>query len=203
MKNLFSERFSELLSQHLWSYEELAKKLGLKSKGTITKYAKGDIKNVNLSMISKIAHLYHVSPIWLLGLQEDKYEHLDTKNEYSLIPLLNSNIEEGPDNIIVAKDFLSSNNYTAFRCEDSSMSPFINPTDLLLVELSSNFNDGDICLLSKENHFYIRRVEKEQDNITFTALNPDYPNTTYSIHELDLNHIHIMGIIKKLERTNF
>lgn len=73
MKYVFHERFSELINQSDLTYEEIAKKLGLKSKGTISKYASGQIKNIGPVMIDKIAALFDVSPIWLLGYVDDKH----------------------------------------------------------------------------------------------------------------------------------
>lgn len=73
MKYIFHERFSELVNQSDLTYEEIAKKLGLKSKGTISKYASGQIQNIEPVMIDKIATLFDVSPIWLLGYTDDKH----------------------------------------------------------------------------------------------------------------------------------
>lgn len=73
MKYIFHERFSELVNQSDLTYEEIAKKLGLKSKGTISKYASGQIQNIVPVMIDKIATLFDVSPIWLLGYTDDKH----------------------------------------------------------------------------------------------------------------------------------
>lgn len=73
MDTLFSERFAELLKSYTGTYDELAKELGLKSKSNISKYANGSIKNVNINMIIKIAKFFDVSPVWLIGLTEDKH----------------------------------------------------------------------------------------------------------------------------------
>lgn len=73
MKYTFHERFSELLNQSNFTYEEVAKKLGLKSKSTISKYASGRIQNIGPVMIDKIATLFDVSPIWLLGYTDNKH----------------------------------------------------------------------------------------------------------------------------------
>ena len=72
MKYVFHERFSQLISESNLTYEEIAHQLGLKSKGTITKYAKGQIQNIGPIMIDKIAELFNVSPIWLLGYTDDR-----------------------------------------------------------------------------------------------------------------------------------
>ena len=37
MNTIFQERLNELLSKKLYTYEDLTKKLGLKSKGTMVK----------------------------------------------------------------------------------------------------------------------------------------------------------------------
>lgn len=72
MNYLFPERFQELLDTSSITYDELIQKLGIKSRGTITKYANGQIKNVSLSMICKIAEIFEVSPVWLIGWSNDR-----------------------------------------------------------------------------------------------------------------------------------
>lgn len=72
MNYLFPERFQELLDNTSLTYEEIINKLDIKSRGTITKYANGSIKNVPISMICKIADLFEVSPIWLIGWTDNK-----------------------------------------------------------------------------------------------------------------------------------
>ena len=68
----FPERFTELLNSSTLTYEQVAHKLGIKSKGTISKYAKGTI-SPDISTIDKIADLFNVSPIWLIGFTDYKY----------------------------------------------------------------------------------------------------------------------------------
>lgn len=72
MNYLFPERFQELLNSTSLTYDEIKKELNIKSRGTITKYANGTIKNVPISMICKIADLFEISPIWLIGWTDDK-----------------------------------------------------------------------------------------------------------------------------------
>ena len=71
LSNNFIKRFNELLSDYKGTYAELAEALGLKSKSNITKYAKGSL-NINLTMLSKIANFFEVSPVWLIGFTDDK-----------------------------------------------------------------------------------------------------------------------------------
>ncbi len=72
MNYLFPERFQELLDNSSITYDELIKKLGIKSRGTITKYTNGQIRNVGIPMICKIAEIFEVSPVWLIGWSNNK-----------------------------------------------------------------------------------------------------------------------------------
>ncbi len=72
MDNLFPERFTELLNESDMNYDEVAEKLGFKSKGTISKYANGKNKKVDISTVIQISNLFNVSPIWLIGLTDDR-----------------------------------------------------------------------------------------------------------------------------------
>ena len=73
MNYLFPERFQELLNGTSMKYGDIIQSLGIKSKGTISKYASGSIKNVSISTICKIADLFDVSPVWLIGWTDDKH----------------------------------------------------------------------------------------------------------------------------------
>lgn len=72
MNYLFPERFQELLNETSMTYDDIIQKLNIKSRGTISKYANGTIKNVSISTICKIADLFEVSPIWLIGWTNDR-----------------------------------------------------------------------------------------------------------------------------------
>ena len=71
--NLFAKRFTELLKESNKNYEQIAADLGFKSKGTISKYANGKNKNVTISMVIKISTYFDVSPVWLIGLTDDRH----------------------------------------------------------------------------------------------------------------------------------
>lgn len=82
MDYLFPERFTFLLNNSNMTYEQIAKELGLKSKGTISKYASGKVKKIELSMLVKISELFDVSPIWLLGFTDDMHYKIKNNIKY-------------------------------------------------------------------------------------------------------------------------
>lgn len=72
METLFSQRFAELLKNYNGTYDELAKQLGFKSKSSISKYANGQVKKIDISIVTKISSFFGVSPNWLIGISDDK-----------------------------------------------------------------------------------------------------------------------------------
>lgn len=73
MNQFFPQRFSQLLKNSNMTYDDVARALNIKSKGTISKYANGRNKKVDLETVMKIADLFHVSPIWLIGLTDNMH----------------------------------------------------------------------------------------------------------------------------------
>ncbi len=73
MKEVFATRFSELLKETDKNYEDIAHELGFKSKGSISKYANAKNKDVPISVVFKVADLFGVSPVWLIGLTNDRH----------------------------------------------------------------------------------------------------------------------------------
>ena len=76
MDEIFIERVQELIKNSKIKYEDLAKQLDFKSKGTISKYANGKIVKIGPTGIAKIADFFHVSPAWLAGFSDDKYYNM-------------------------------------------------------------------------------------------------------------------------------
>lgn len=73
MNQFFPQRFSQLLKSSNMTYDDVAMALNIKSKGTISKYANGKNKKVDLETVMKISELFNVSPIWLIGLTDNMH----------------------------------------------------------------------------------------------------------------------------------
>ena len=73
MDKIFREKLKELIKDSGCTYDEIKDKFGIKSKGTLTKYCNGQIKNIPLGMVDKTAKVFNVSPAWLVGCSEEKY----------------------------------------------------------------------------------------------------------------------------------
>lgn len=60
--------------------EELGLKIGLK-KSAIAKYENGKVKNIKRSTIKEMANLFNVSPIYIMGLSNNKYAGLQSTED--------------------------------------------------------------------------------------------------------------------------
>lgn len=194
MNKLFQERLNELLSKKLYTYEELSQKLGLKSKGTIAKYASGQIKNPSISTIEKIAELYNVSPSWLSGLSDNKYANMNS-NEYVKIRILN---DESNDSIIISSILANSNDYIALTQKDDSLSPEILKGDKLLIRCQSKYEPENICVVDYKNEILIRKIIKTDIGLILKPLNTDYEPIVCL--EKDIKNLKVWGIVVKSER---
>lgn len=194
MNKKFQERLNELLSKKIYTYEELSQKLGIKSKGTITKYVNGQIKNPNISTIEKIANLYNVSPSWLSGLSNDKYANMNS-DEYVKIRILN---DKSNDSIIISSLLANSNDYIALTQKDNSLSPEILKGDKLLIRCQSNYDQEDICAVDYKDEIVIRKIVKTDIGIILKPLNMDYEPIVCLAK--DIKNLNVLGIVIKLER---
>lgn len=208
MKNLFPERFSELIKDSKLSYDEIAKKLGIKSKGTISKYANGDIKNPNISMVEQIANTFGVSPSWLIGFTDNKYYDEKLENDYIKIPIIKGlkNLLKLPDYnsksyIVVSKTLTKNNIFLGYKITDDSMYPPIFNEDIILVEKTSEYKNGDIGLFVINNaDILIRQIIDKDNSIILKPLNSEFNPIVYSYNDFKSNKVNLIGIVKKIER---
>ena len=78
MDELFSIRLTELIKSGSHTLDDIAEVTGKKA-ATISRYASGEIKGVKRSTIMSIAKFFGVSPAWLAGLSNEKYNTKTTR----------------------------------------------------------------------------------------------------------------------------
>ena len=84
--------------------EELGNKVGLQKSG-IAKYEKGVIVNIKQSMIAKFAKALQVSPVWLLGLENNQQK---TEEEERLLALFRTLNDEGRTFLLQTAEFAAT-----------------------------------------------------------------------------------------------
>lgn len=63
------QRIRDKRKEYNMTMEELGAKLGVQ-KSAINKWEKGEVLNIKRSYIKEMAELFHVSPAWLMGMED-------------------------------------------------------------------------------------------------------------------------------------
>lgn len=75
--NLMIERIKECMDEHGDTMASLAKKVGV-SRAAVLKWMRGEVQNIKLPIIKKMATMYAVSPLWLIGDHVPKYPETES-----------------------------------------------------------------------------------------------------------------------------
>lgn len=75
---MIGERIKELRTLADMSQEELGRRVGVQ-RAAINKYEKGTVTNVPIATIEKIANVFNVSPIYIVGWEENNSNPLATE----------------------------------------------------------------------------------------------------------------------------
>ena len=163
MDELFSIRLTELIKSGSHTLDDIAEVTGKKA-ATISRYASGEIKGVKRSTIMSIANFFGVSPAWLAGLSNEKYNTKTTR-----IPILSkidiSNIL-AQENIIDYISIKINNNWSdlencfAIASPDDDMLPVLGEGDLAIIHIQNKIDNKNTALfyLKDEKRFTIKKL---------------------------------------------
>ena len=177
MDELFSIRLTELIKSGSHTLDDIAEVTGKKA-ATISRYASGEIKGVKRSTIMSIAKFFGVSPAWLAGLSNEKYNTKTTR-----IPVLSkidiSNIL-APENIIDYISIKINNNWSdlencfAISSPDDDMLPVLGEGDLAIVHIQNKIDNKNTALfyLKDKNRFTIKKLIETKDGVELLSMNP-------------------------------
>ena len=184
--------------------EELAKKLGYKSKTTIAKIENGT-NDIVQSKVIEFAKALNTTPAYLMGWEDDNNTlHLNvvplTKTKTKKVPLVGTiacgvpilavqNIEEYIDmDSEVHADF-------ALRCKgDSMINARIFDGDIVYIKEQPTIENGEIAAVvinNIETEATLKRVYIDSEKIRLCAENPLVKDMVF-FHE-DMNNVRILG----------
>lgn len=199
MDELFSIRLTELIKSGSHTLDDIAEVTGKKA-ATISRYASGEIKGVKRSTIMSIANFFGVSPAWLAGLSNEKYNTKTTR-----IPVLNkidlSNIL-APENIIDYISIKINNNWSdvencfAIASPDDDMLPVLGKGDLAIIHIQKKVDNKNTALfyLKDKNKFTIKKLIETKEGIELHSMNP-----TVKEISTNYNNLIIIGRVIKAD----
>lgn len=162
--------------------EELAKKIGYKSKTTITKIENGT-NDIVQSKVCDFAKALNTTPAYLMGWEEPE-QPTPKSNGYPTvrIPVLGDVAAGVPilaqQDIIgyedIPADMAKTGEYFGLKIKGDSMEPKIHDNDIVIVKSMSDAENNDIVIAMINNEATCKRLHKYSNSVVLTAINSDY-----------------------------
>ena len=189
-----------------FTQDELAHKLGYKSRSSINKIEKE--RDIPRSMIVKLAEILDVTPAFLMGWDEEKKDKSNISavfnNNIYMVPVFES-VSAGfgayaDDQIIDYCPFIinsekEASETIAIRVSGDSMSPKIEDGDIIRVHKQESVDSGSIAvvLLDGEEGL-VKKVVYGDDWIELHSINPYYPVRRFEGEEV--LRLRVVGLVK-------
>lgn len=188
------------------SQDELAKRLGYKSRSTIAKIESGE-NDLTQKKVAAFAKALNVSIDFLMDGAGKRAE--DNIRVYE-IPVVGKVVAGTPidaienitDYIRVTNPAAADGSYYALHVTGASMEPEMREGDLVIVHKQEYFDNGDICIvLVNGNEATVKKVQKSDQGITLIGFNAVvYPPHFYNAKEVEDLPVKIIGKVEEVRR---
>lgn len=186
-----------------------------KTEATVQRYESGNIKNLKLETIERLAMLYNVPPAYLMGWQvEDPlsfsstYDYFDVNVSAGLPTNIEGVLEDDVQRITLPDMFMGewANHDDIFfiKANGDSMNKIFLDGSLLAVKPSGieKVKNDDIVVFSNgDNEYSVKRIfiDKEKSEIIFSPDSNDRSFRPYivNLNDLENNIIRIHGKVVK------
>lgn len=177
--------------------DELAKKLGYKSKSTINKIEKG-INDISQSKLMEFAKVLKTTPSYLMGWEEqEEIKNLTKIPKMESIPILGTIAcgepilaEENIEGYFNMEKDLKAD-FCLYCKGDSMINARIYDGDLVFIKKQPDVEDGEIAAVLIDNEATLKRVYKVPGRIILRAENPTFK--PIELKEEDMKDIRIIG----------
>lgn len=186
------------------SQEELAQKLGYKSRSTIAKIESGE-NDLTQKKVAAFAKALNVSIDFLMDGNGN-----ENNSQGVRIPVLGTIVAGIPitavENIIdyeeIPQEMAKTGEYFALVVKGSSMEPKIYEGDVVIVKKQSTVDNGDIAIvLVNGNEATIKQIQRSQSGITLVGFNVAvYPPHIYTNEEIEDLPVNVIGKAVEVRR---
>lgn len=188
--------------------DELAKRMGYKSRSTIARIENGD-NDVSQSKLKKFADILDVSIDFLL---DDGNKKLQIPHARGVrIPILGRVVAGIPLEAItdiegyeeITPKMANLGEYFALRIKGHSMEPQILDNDVVICKCQSDVESGDIAIiLVNGDEATCKQIKKSPEGVTLIGFNPlVYPPHFYSNKEIEELPVNVIGKVVELRRS--
>lgn len=188
--------------------DELAKRMGYKSRSTIARIENGD-NDVSQSKLKKFADILDVSIDFLL---DDGNKKLQIPHARGIrIPILGRVVAGIPLEAItdiegyeeITPKMASLGEYFALKIKGHSMEPRIEDGEIVIVKQQEDVESGDVAIvLVNGDEATCKQVKKSPEGITLIGFNPVvYPPHFYSNKEIEELPVRVIGRVVESRKT--
>lgn len=165
---------------------DVAKAIGL-SEATVQRYESGHIKTIKHQTIENLAELFHCSPAYLAGWEDEEgNRELPLLGEIACgVPIFAEQYREQIPDLYQGADF-------ALKCKgDSMVNARIFDGDTVYIRSQSQVENGEIAAVLIDSEATLKRVYRHENRLELRAENPLYPALNFEGD--DLNKVKILG----------
>lgn len=203
----FGERILKLRTEKGMTQDELAQKLGYKSRSSIAKIENG-VRDVPRSQIVELAKALGTTPSVLMGWEDDKPTDTLTvlpTDKIHMIPVFGSvaagfGAYASSDIIEYIPLYIENDcdveNTICITVKGQSMYPKIEEGDRIVVRRQDSVDNGMIAVVMIGDEAVVKRVECEKNKLTLISINPEYPPRV--IEGKDLEDVRIVGLVQEV-----
>ena len=209
MKKAVGERLKELRTKLGLTQNEFGEKLGVG--GYIIKNIEKNLTKLSLTMAKLISYEFNVNIDWLMNGKGNMFKDIsqeELNTDFAKIPLVEAQLSAGGGSLINSnnivsyyafrKDWLqekmiSSKNAVLMKVSGDSMSPIINDSDIVLIDLTrTNIRDGKIYAIAFEEAIFLKKLQiSHPEKLFLVSFNKDYP--TMEIDKSEIDKLRIIG----------
>lgn len=187
---------------------ELAEQLGVKT-SLISKYETGKIRNPKQQTIENIADILGVTIQYLV----DSSDFMETpdlydKDDLVKVPVYGSVIAGKPIEALEVDygyvglepdRFKGEKQFIGLKVKGDSMYPFYLEDDVIIVEITTEFNSGDdvVVFIGRDYEATLKRIHKKEDHIELEPLNKMYPVRKFGKDDAP---IRVFGVVREVRR---
>lgn len=186
--------------------EEVAKIVGV-SRQTIQRYESGVIASIPSDRIEKLAQALNTTPAFVMFGNSVAPPH----KKGTRIPVLGrvaagipiEAIEDVDDWEEIPESMTKNGEYFALRIKGESMSPKLQPGDIVIVKKQNDVDTGDTAIvLVNGNDATVKQIKKTETGIMLVGLNVEvYQPHFYSNKEIEELPVKIIGKVVESRHT--
>ena len=189
--------------------EQLGNKVGV-GKSTVRKWENGMIANMRRDNTAKIAEVFHVSPSYLMGYDNNVFPVSNgskVKKHGISIPVLGrvaagvpiEAIEDIIDTEEINEDMAASGDFFGLQIHGRSMEPRMKEGDIVIVRQQDDAESGDIVIaMVNGDEATCKKLIKHEQGISLVSFNSEFEPMYFTPVDIQEKPVKIIGRVVEL-----